>query len=68
MQTSHVGYLCGVQGNRLYFQTVEWNCAYAVRFQVLTVAGIKVSAFWGIVQCSVVELSDRPDDGDSTHL
>jgi hypothetical protein len=48
------------------FMTV--NC---MRFQVLTVVGIKVTAFWNRASCSLVEADlcfGGPDDEGSTHF
>jgi hypothetical protein len=54
-------------------QTAQNN----VRFQVLTAASMKMTAFWKIVPCSLAEVDTRfrdaycfyrPDDGSSTHL
>jgi hypothetical protein len=42
-----------------------------MRFQVLTAASMKMTAFWDIVPCSLVEVDRRfrgPDDGGSTNL
>jgi hypothetical protein len=48
-----------------------------VRFQVLTAASMKMTVFWDVAQCSVVEIDRRfrgayclhcPDDGSSKHL
>jgi hypothetical protein len=50
-----------------------------VGFNVLTAASMKMTAFWYIAQCSLVEYTDvselhiashhhRPDNGGSTHL
>jgi hypothetical protein len=44
-----------------------------VRFQVLTAASTKVTVFWDVAPCSLVEndrrfRGDRPDDGGSKHI
>jgi hypothetical protein len=41
-----------------------------VRFQVLTAASMKVTLFWDIAQCSLVEVDRRHQavDGGSTYL
>jgi hypothetical protein len=38
-----------------------------VRFQVLTVANMKMTVFWDIAPCSVLEVY-HPDNGGSKHL
>jgi hypothetical protein len=50
-----------------------------VRFQVLTAVSMKMTVFWDVAPCSLVEVylrfrgaycfrHHRPDDGDSKHL
>jgi hypothetical protein len=39
-----------------------------MRFQFLTTASIKITAFWDIAPCNLVEVVNRSDDGGSTLL
>jgi hypothetical protein len=58
--------------------TIFKECEDWVRFQVLTVVGLKMTVFWDIVLCSLVEvyrcfrgvccLQHNPDDEGSKHL
>jgi hypothetical protein len=56
----------------------NWHI-FTVRFHVLVVASKKITAFWDVGQCSVVDVywrfrdayclrRHRPDDGDNTHI
>lgn len=38
------------------------------RFQVLTEAVVKMTAFWDIAPCSFIQVDRRPDDGGGKHL
>jgi hypothetical protein len=46
--------------------------SYAVRFQVLTAANMKMTVFWNFASRSPVEIDrrfdHRPDNGDSKHI
>jgi hypothetical protein len=54
------------------------NKLQKVRFYVLAAANVKITAFWDVAPCSVVEIGRRfkgayclhhqGDDGSSTHL
>jgi hypothetical protein len=58
----------GNAGN-LYVVRTEYKSR--VRFQVLTAASMKVTAFLDIAPCRLVEVvrrTNRPDDGGSSHL
>jgi hypothetical protein len=48
-----------------------------VRFQVLTATSMKITVFWDVAPCSLVEIDlvsevltamNRPDDGGSKHF
>jgi hypothetical protein len=45
--------------------TVSERFSSSVRCQVLTVVSMKITVFWVVAPCSLV---DRPDDGGSNHL
>jgi hypothetical protein len=57
---------------------VAGSCEHGnVRFQVLTATIVKMSVFWHVVSCGLVDTErlfrgahsdDRPDDGGSKHL
>jgi hypothetical protein len=55
---------------------MEEKCIKAnlVRFQVLTAMRMKMTVFWDVAPCSLVEINRRfrgayrPDDGGSNHL
>jgi hypothetical protein len=62
----------------LYKNCYHMNKFCVVRFQVITVVSVKMTAFWDVALCSLVEvdqhfrgvycLHHHPDDGGSTHL
>jgi hypothetical protein len=57
---------------------LKFNVEELVRFEVLTAASMKMSAFWDVAPCRLLEvdrhfrgayyLHHRPDYGGSTHL
>jgi hypothetical protein len=56
----HKGWpVCDMHANTTWPKNIE----YFVRFQVLTVASMKMTVFWDVALCSLVA-----DDGGSKHL
>jgi hypothetical protein len=45
-----------------------WTMINVARFQVLVAAGMTMTVFWNVVQCSLVEIDHHPDDGGHKHL
>jgi hypothetical protein len=62
-----------------YMTTILWADTQTalVGFEVLTAASMKMTVFWAVASCSLVEIyrrfrgtcgTNRPDDGDSKYL